>query len=214
MQSDHLDRFYRTTLAALSPIVDTLRLMCGAIRHAFNRSSLAELEEVERLRDNLTLDIDEFFNKVEQLQQDKINKGNLRLIQLAGVLTHLEHIGAEISNMAGPVQRKIREAVMISDQDFYHLNDLFTRVKGLLRGLADLFHAENQPLKRYLFNEANNLIEGCFQRETEHETRMTQSFGQPHAFAIYLAILEQQKRILQHLIDIIGIVDKRFESRD
>ena len=43
-------------LHALCPIVDTLRLMFGAARHAFNRSSKAELEELAKLQDTFTLD--------------------------------------------------------------------------------------------------------------------------------------------------------------
>jgi Na+/phosphate symporter len=209
MKSDYSNRYYRTTLAALSLTVDNLRLMLGAARQAFNRSSLAEIEEMKRLQDIITLDLDEFFEEVELAQAEPANDGNPYLKKLYGILGHLEHIGDEFKQMAEPIQRKIKEASMVSDKDFFHLNDLFTHVKGLLRGLADLFHAENQPLKRYLLTEGNNMIEGCFKAATEHETTMSHSFGHPHAFAIYLELLKKFKLILNHLINIIKIMDER-----
>jgi Na+/phosphate symporter len=209
MKSEYSEKYYLTKLAALSPTVDNLRLMLGAARQAFNRSSLAELEEIKRLQDIITLDLDEFFEEVELAQAEKTNDGNPYLKKLYGVLGHLEHIGDELKQMAEPIERKIRQATMIGDQDFFHVNDLFTHVKGLLRGLADLFHAENQPLKKYLLAEANNMLECCFKAGAEHERRMTYTFGQPHAFAIYLAMLEKNKLILNHLISIVKIMDEQ-----
>jgi len=211
MQKDPAKTYYRTTLASLSSTVDNLRRMCGAVRHAFNRSSLAELEEVERFQDKIVLDLDDFFTEVESAQAESSNGRQPYLKKLHRVLGHLEHMGDIMSKMSEPIQRKIKEATMVSDRDFFHLNDLFVRTMGLMRGLADLFHAENPPLKRYLVAEANNQIEGCFQAETEHETVMTQSFGQPHAFAIYLDLLGKIKLILNHMIDIVRIMDERVE---
>jgi Na+/phosphate symporter len=209
MESQHGTAYYRTSLANLSPTVDNLRLMLGATRHAFNRSSLAELEEILRLQDIITLDLDEFFEDVELAQAQPGTDGNPYLKKIAGILSHLEHMANELKLMGDPIRRKIKEATLVSDNDFFHLNNLFTNLKGLLRGLADLFHAENKPLKRYLLSEANNLIEGCFKAGVEHDLRMAQSFGQPHAFAIYLEILNKFKLILNHLIDIVKIVDEK-----
>ena len=45
-------------LKALCPTVDNLRLMLGAARHAFNRHSLAKLEEIARLKDEITFALD------------------------------------------------------------------------------------------------------------------------------------------------------------
>jgi Na+/phosphate symporter len=209
MKTEYSGKYYRTTLTALSPTVDNIRLMVGATRQAFNRSSLAELEEIKRLQDIVTLDVDEFFEEVELAQAEKANEGNQYLQKLYGVLGHLEHIADEIKRMGEPIQRKIKESALIADKDYFHVNDLFTHIKGLLRGLADLFHAENPPLKRYLLGEADNLLEHCFKAATEHETTMSHSFGHPHAFAIYLEMLEKFKLILNHLKNIVKIMDER-----
>jgi Na+/phosphate symporter len=203
------DKDYRTTLAALSPTVDNIRLMVGATRQAFNRSSLAELEETQRLQEIITLDLDEFFEEVELAQAEKANEGNPYLKKLYGILGHLEHIADEMKRMGEPIQRKIKEAALIADKDYFHVNDLFTHIKGLLRGLADLFHAENPPLKRYLLGEADHMLEHCFTAATEHETTMSHSFGHPHAFAIYLELLEKFKLILNHLKNIVTIMAEK-----
>ena len=52
-------------LKALCPTVDNLRLMLGAARHAFNRHSLAKLEEIARLKDDITFALDPIFEQVE-----------------------------------------------------------------------------------------------------------------------------------------------------
>lgn len=210
MQKDYGKSYYRTTLAALSPAVDQLRRLTGTIRHAFNRSSMAELAEADRLQDVITLDLDEYFEEVEAAQAVAAHNGNPYLKKISGILGHLEHIGDELKKMGAPIARKIKASTLVSDKDYFHLNDLFTHTIGLLRGLADLFHAENKPLKRYLLTEASNLIEGCFQAEVEHDLQMVQSFGQPQAFAIYLELLERFKKILNHLTDIVKIVDEKI----
>ena len=183
--------------------------MLGAVRQAFNRNSLKELEEIQRLQDIITLDLDEYFEEIEVAQAKPENADNAFLKKLYGILGHLEHVADEIKKMGEPVRRKIKESTMIGDAELFHLNDLFTHVKGLLRGLADLFHAENQSLKKYLLDEADELLAECFQAITRHETVMTHSFGHPHAFAIYLEMVEKFKLILNHLKDIISIMDEK-----
>lgn len=209
MKTDYSETYYRARLAALSPTVDNIRLMVGAMRQGFNRSSLADLEEVNRLQDIITLDLDEFFEEVELAQAEKANADNFYLKKLYQILGHLEHMADEIKKMSEPIRRKIKESTLISDKDYFHVNDLFTHVKGLLRGLADLFHAENKALKKYLRGDADQLLATCFAAATEHETTMTHSFGHPHAFAIYLEMLERFKLFLNHLINLIKVMDEK-----
>jgi Na+/phosphate symporter len=209
MKTEYSEKYYRAKLASISPSVDNIRLMIGTIRQAFNRSSLAQLEEVKRLQDIITLDLDEFFEEIEIAQAEPDNADNFYLKKLYGIIGQLEHIADEIKQMGEPIQRKIKEATLIADNDYFHVNDLFTHIKGLLRGLVDLFHAENPPLKKYLLAEANNMMEGVYKSVAEHERRMTHTFGQPHAFAIYFAIVEKSKFIFNHLISIVQIMDEK-----
>jgi Na+/phosphate symporter len=210
MKEEYSGNYYRAKLAALSPTVDNIRLMTGAARQAFNRSSLAELEEISRLQEIITLDLDEFFEEVELTQAEKANADKPYLKKLYGLLGHLEHMADEIKQMAEPIRRKIQESTLMADKDFFHVNDLFTHVKGLLRGLADLFHAENMALKKYLLGDADQLLETCFKAATDHETTMTHSFGHPHAFAIYMEMLQKFKLLLNHLINLIKVMEEKI----
>jgi Na+/phosphate symporter len=201
--------FYQKKLVAFSTSVDNIRLMVGAARQAFNRSSLIELAEMQRLQDTITLDLDEIFEEIELTQAEPDNADNAYLKNLYNLSGHLEHIADEVKRLVEPIRRKIQESALVTDKDFFHVNDLFTHVKGLLRGLADLLHADNPTLKKYLFWEADELLEECFRAITEHETVMTQSFGHPHAFAIYLEMVEKFKLILNHLKNIITLMDEK-----
>jgi Na+/phosphate symporter len=209
MKKTYSDTYYHTVLADLAASVDNLRHMIGAARQAFNRSSLAELEEILRLQDIVTLDLDEYFEEIELAQSEPANAENAYLKKLYGILGHLEHSADEIKQMTEPIRRKIKEATLFPDKDYFHVNDLFTHIKGFLRGLADLFHAENPSLKKYLLSEADDLLAHCFRAVTEHETTMTHSFGHPHAFAIYLEMIENFKLMLNHLKNIILIMAER-----
>lgn len=190
----------------LCPIVDNMRLMLGASRHAFNRHSAAELEEVARLQDIITLDLDLIFEEVELALEKTPEVDKPFWLQLQGVLTHLEIIGANIVALEGPIRKKIRSNVMLADQDVMHVNDLFSHQMGFMRSLVDIFTLNDPLLKKYLQQESERLIAECYAAATEHETRMMDSFGQPQAWSVYLTLLEHTRIILHHLIDIIKLM--------
>ncbi len=201
--------WYLTRLRTLSPTVDNIRLMLGALRRAFNRTDLAELAVLDKLQDTITLDLDELFDEAETAQAKPGQADNPYLQKLLVILGQLEHIANEFKLLAEPITRKIQGGVIIPDKDFFHINDLFIHVKGLLRGLSDLFHAVNPPLRRYLLGQAEHIQAHCFQAATEHETTMTHSFGHPQAFGIYFEIMDRFKKILRHLTTLILTMTKK-----
>jgi len=201
--------YFLAKLAALSPIIDNIRKMIAALRRAFNRSDLTELEVLPQLQENITLDLDELFEEVEQAQASQGQADNVYLQRLLGIFGHLEHIADEAKHLADPIARKIKGSIIIPDQDFFHMNDLFIHVFGLLRGLADLCHAVNPPLRRYLLGEVEHIKAHCFQAATAHETTMTHSFGHPQAFALYFEIMDRFKRILDHLAATVQLLSKK-----
>jgi Na+/phosphate symporter len=201
--------YYLTKLAALSPTVDNIRLVLAALRRAFNRSDLSELAVLPKILDTITLDLDEFFEDVEIAQTKPGQQENPYLVKLTGILGHLEHIANEFKLLAEPIERKIKGSIIIPDKDFFHINDLFIHVKGLLRGLADLFHAVNPPLRRYLLGQAEHIREHCFQAATAHETTMTHSFGHPQSFAVYFEIMDRFKKVLHHMTELIKIMIRK-----
>ena len=193
-------------LKALCPTVDKLRLMLGEARHAFNRHSLAKLAEIARLQEDITFDLDPIFEQVE-VGLKKISEADKRyLLKLQGILSHLELMADKIAGLADPIRRKGNHGAILSDQDFFHVNDLFSQQMGLMRALVDIFHYNDPSLKAYLLHEAQTIKDSCFLDEGEHETRMTWSFGQPDAWSIYLDILSHSREILGHLMDLVKIL--------
>jgi Na+/phosphate symporter len=190
----------------LCPTVDNLRLMLGAARHAFNRHSAAELEELAKLQDEITLDLDLVFEEVELALEKTSETEKPYWLQLQGILTHLEIIGANIAALEGPIRKKIKSNVMLSDKDVMYLNNLFSCQTGLMRSLVDIFKKNDPVLKKYLIQESERLIAECFAATAEHETRMMDNFGQPQAWSVYLSLLEHTRIILHHLIDIIKLL--------
>ncbi len=197
---------FRDQLKALCPTVDNMRLMLGAARHAFNRHSQGELEEIARLQDTITLDLDPVFEQVEMGLEKGPEADKPYLLKLQGILSHLELMADKIAGLADPIRRKGNHGAILSDKDFFHINDLFSQQTGFMRALVDIFQQDDASLKAYVLNESQKFRDSCFQDEVEHETRMMDSPGQPDAWSIYLAILDHFREILGHLIDMVKIL--------
>jgi Na+/phosphate symporter len=190
-------------LKALCPTVDNMRLMLGAARHAFNRHSQVELEKISRLQDTFTQDIDPFFEQVEAGLKKASEADKPDLLKLQRILTHLELISNKIYGLAESIRLKGNHDVILSDKEFFHVNDLLSQQAGFMRALVDIFQHNDAALKAYVLNESRQVMEACFRDEVNHETRMMDSPGQPDAWSIYIAILEHFRDILGHLITIV-----------
>jgi Na+/phosphate symporter len=183
----------------LCPLVDTVRLMLGAARHAFNRHSQAELEKMALLQRDFTLAIDPLFQEVEaQLRQTpEAEKPEVRKWQT--VLGHLEFMAHSVSGLADPIRLKGNRGAILSERDFFLINDLFSQMTGLMRALVDICRLNDPSLKTYVLTESQRMKETCFREEVEHETRMMDSPGQPGAWSVYVAILAHFRDTLGHL---------------
>ena len=96
---EKLEKDFKDQLKALCPLVDNLRLMIAAARHAFNRHSQAQLEEMARLREDFTLDLDPFFLKVEKTLEKGPPAEKPYALKLQEILTHLELMAAKMVNI-------------------------------------------------------------------------------------------------------------------
>ena len=207
MVKEFTEQTFKETLKALCPIIVNLCDMLVAARHAFNRHSVKELEGLAALQKTVTLEIDPIFEKVEIALEKKRQAEQPVLLRLQGVLTHLEIIGAQIGGMADPIRMKTKGGALFSDEDVIFLNNLFSKLTGLLRTLLDVFTYGDPLLRKYILEEGASLRDECFTRAQDHESRMMDDFGHPQAWGIYLAILEQARLILGHLVDLIKILD-------
>ena len=193
-------------LKALCPTVDNLRLMLGEARHAFNRHSLAKLEEIARLKDEITFALDPIFEQVEGGLGKSSEADKPYLLKLHGILSHLELMADKIAGLAEPIRRKGNHGAILSDKDFFHINDLFSQQMGFMRALVDIFHYDDFSLKAYLLYESQKLRDSCFLNKVDYGSRMTDSLGMPDAWSIYLDILDHSREILEHLMDILKIL--------
>jgi Na+/phosphate symporter len=129
------------------------------------------------------------------------------LLKLQKILTNLELMTDKIARMAEHLRHKANHGAILSDQDFFAVNNLFSQLTGFMRSLVDIFQINDASMKAYVLRESDKLTAGWFRSETDHETRMMDSPGQPDAWSIYLAILELSREILGHLEDIVKSLD-------
>jgi Na+/phosphate symporter len=203
MAAELTAKAFREQLEALCPLVDHLRCMFGAARHAFNRHSTTELQELARLRNSLTLEIDPFFEKAEKALKNPKAADEPYWQRLHSILTHLEIIAANIASLETPIREKSKDNIIFSDKDFMFVNHLFTHHTGLMRTLVDIFKRDDPSLKEYIVKESEELIAGCSAAAAAHESHQMERLGQPKAWYIYLSILDHTRVILQHLMDIV-----------
>jgi len=193
---------FRNHLKALGPLVDLIRQMLAAARHAFNRHSRAQLEEMARFHKNFTLEIDPFFEKVEK----GLKPGGAappELLALKDILTHLELMAHKVAGLTEHLRYKANHGAILADQDVFAVNNLFSRLNGLLQALVDIFQINDAALKAYLVQECHQISEGGFRSETAHKTEMMDTPGRPDAWSVYLAILEASRAVTGHLAAIV-----------
>jgi Na+/phosphate symporter len=207
MAENQGEQAFREQLKALCPLVDNIRLMIAAARHAFNRHSPAQLEEMARLHKTLTLDIDPFFEKVEAGLKKGATADQPYLVKLQKILTHLEMMADRVASLADHLRYKANRGVILSEEDFFAVNDLFSQLTGFMRTLVDIFEVNDATTKAYALQEGQKLTDAWFKAEAEHGTRMMDTPGQPSAWSVYLAILERSREIAGHLADIIKSLD-------
>jgi Na+/phosphate symporter len=198
---------FQDQLRALCPLVDNLRLMIAAARHAFNRHSQAQLEEMAELHRTFTLAIDPFFLQMEASLKKGSAAAKPSLLKFQGILTHLELMAARIAGLADQLRYKANHGAILSDQDFFAVNNLFSTLTGFMRTLVDIFEVGHPSLKAYVLQESQKLTDAWFNSETAHEAGMMDTPGQPDAWSVYLAILEASREIAGHLKDIVKSLD-------
>jgi Na+/phosphate symporter len=207
MATDLKKKAFFEQLKALCPIVDNLRLMLGEARHAFNRHSLAKLAEIAQLQDDITLDLDPIFEQLEAALAQPSAADDPDLLKFQEILSNLEKMADRIAKLAEPIRRKGNQGIILSDKDFFHVNDLFSQQMGFLRALVDIFLYDDASLKAYVLNESQKVRDTCFKEEVTHETRMMDSPGQHNAWAVYIAMLERFGEISVHLLEIVKILE-------
>ena len=201
------EQAFKEKLQELCPLVDNLRLMVEAARHVFNRHSLAQLEKMAELHKDFTLDIDPFFEDVEAGLKDGSGDDQPYLTRLQNILSHLELMADRVASLTDQLRYKANHGVILSEEDLFVVNNLFSQITGFLHSLVDILQVNDPSLKAYVLQESQKQKDLWFRSEEDHRTRMMDTPGQPDAWSVYLTILERSREIVGHLGDIIKSLD-------
>jgi Na+/phosphate symporter len=201
------EQAFKEKLKELCPLVDNIRLMVEAARHVFNRHSQVQLEKMAELQKDFTLDIDPFFEDVETDLKNGSADEQPYLTRLQNILSHLELMADRVAGLMDQLRYKANHGVILSEEDLFVVNNLFSQLTGFLHSLVDIFQINDPSLKAYVLKESQKQKDLWFRSEEDHRTRMMDSPGQPGAWSVFLAILEGSREIVGHLADIIKSLD-------
>ncbi|MFP3868682.1 MAG: hypothetical protein ACLFUU_11080 [Desulfobacteraceae bacterium] len=202
-------RELKEQVAQMGPIVDQLMTMTGTARDAFNRHQRQCLADLNKQQEVASQKINAAIKQIEGLLSRASGTEKTKFLQLHSILSHLNAIGDNLAQLAGPLEQKIQGAVLFSDKAVAQTNYLFDHQAGILRSLIDIVHTDNQLLKKYVVEEGQKMRQSCLEFATEHEARLIEGLCLPQAGPIFLAILDRMQTIAQHELDIAGILTKQ-----
>ena len=192
-------------LDALSPTIENLRRMLGAARHAFNRNSLEDLQELTRLRGVTSQEIKATLEQLESATREKPEAERVPLVRIHEILNHLQLICENIAALGEPIRKKSLDKLLFTDKAFFDVNYVFTHQTGLMRSLLDFLKTDNQLLRKYSEEEAQNLIQVCLNAATEHENRLIEGICLPQASPVFLGMLDHMRLICRHVLGIVKL---------
>lgn len=192
-------------LDALSPTIENLRRMLGAARHAFNRNSLEDLQELTRLRGVASGEIKKTLEQLARTTAEKSEAEPVSLVRIHEILNHLQLICENITALVEPIRKKNLDKLLFTDKAFFDVNYIFTHQTGLMRSLLDIVRTDNQLLRRYAEEEGQNLIQVCLNAATEHENRLIEGICLPQASPVFLGMLDHMRIICRHVLGIVKL---------
>lgn len=191
------------------PIFDKLGAMVGAARDAFNRHSVASLEQLKKLHGELTPEIRNTVRDFGDLAAKGTDSRRPSLLRLQSILTRLLVVGDTLEGLTDPIGQKVQEGVLFSDKAVSQANQLFDHEAGILRSIQDVLKTDNDFLKGYVLEEGKRLVQTCNDFATEHETRLIEGVCLPQAAPLFLAMLDRMRTAGQHAVDIAQILTQK-----
>ena len=201
-------KLFEELLEAIGPAIDNLRRMLGAARHGFNRDSLDDLQEVNRLQGVAAEEIKAIVKRVGSATVAKSDAERAPLLRVHEILSRLGLARENISALGDAIRKKIEDKLLFTDKAFFDINYIFTHQTGLMRSLLDVVRTDNQLLRRYLEEEGQNLIQVCLNAATEHETRLIEGLCLPQSSPVFLSILDHMRTICSHVLGIVRLRGK------
>ena len=177
------------------PIGEKLMGMIGAARDAFNRHNRTGLDQIKNLQTALTQEIDASVKKLNGYIVQAAPADKAKYTALRDLLTRLLQLVETMSDLAAPLQKKMKDGVLFSEKAVAQTNGLFDSQAGLLRSILDIIQTNNDYLKKFVREEGLRIQQECADFATEHESRLIEGLCTPQAAPIFLAILEKFRQM-------------------
>jgi len=185
----------------LVPVLEKLTDMILLARKAFNRQNISFLDEADQIRSRLGRELETVRTSLQQSQMDVDER-----IYLQNLLSHVEMIKEEISELQEPLRKQIAGGILFSDKAISQTNFLFDHEAGIFRSLEDILVTGNHILVNYVSNKVDDMHHFCTEFATDHEARLIEGLCQPQAAPIFLAILDCIRDVSYHEKEIIRLV--------
>lgn len=188
------EKFFEEQANILAPIIHNLLNMRRAARDAFNRHSRDKLQDLQNLQGMVTKNIADASRQVMSMSARKKSEAERQmLIRLEDILKCLAEVNTSLGSLADPLHKKIKGGVLFSDKAVAQSNYLFDQHGGLISSMLDIVRTDNDFLKKYVKNEARNLVQASTDYATEHQDRLIEGLCTPQAAPIFLAILDAMR---------------------
>ncbi|AEB09688.1 hypothetical protein [Desulfobacca acetoxidans] len=184
------------------PLGEKLAGMIGAARDAFNRHSLAGLDQFKNLQEAAVKNIAAALEKLDASMSRASAADKIQLARSHSLLTRLQLMTEALGGLREPIEKKVKNSVLFSEKAVAQTNALFDQQSGLLRSVFDIIQTNNDFLKKFVQEESKKQVQNCADYATEHETRLIEGLCQPQAAPIFLAILDRFRTLAQQEVEI------------
>lgn len=114
---------------------------------------------------------------------------------LKDVVRHFLRICRHLEDLAGTLQKKMKENILFSDRGVTEVSFLSQTLADILRATADLVLVRNPILIRYVLESETMVEKTTIEYATQHEERLVEGLCIPMASPIYLSMLDTFKGI-------------------
>jgi Na+/phosphate symporter len=182
----------------LVPVLERLTDMILLARKAFNRQKTSFLDEADQIRGRLGQELEAARNAAQVDAGERIHLQNL--------VSHVEMIKEEISELLEPLRKQIAGGILFSDKAISQTNFLFDHEAGIFRSLEDILVTGNHILVNYVSDKIDDMHRFCTEFATDHEARLIEGLCQPQAAPIFLGILDCVRAVSYHEREIIRLI--------
>jgi Na+/phosphate symporter len=194
-------------LGLFNGVLTSLIIMVEKACSAFNRQSVADLDEMLQRQQVVADEINLLSNRLDDLLSGEQGSGREFCLKLESVLAHVQLMAEDIGEMIPVLRKQLQQGIPFSQRGIAQTNELFAGQLEMLRVLADIFQTDNEVLKTFLRQEKGpSLCQQCIDFATAHEARLVEGLCLPHAAPIFLALLDVVRNMARHGMEVAHLL--------